>query len=318
LLVAASPARAGEPAACAGGPSVPGLDASQYQGKVSWPLVWAAGYRFAFLRVNDGTNDVDPTFADNWAGAKAAGLLRGAYQYFRPGEDVKEQASIIIKEIGRLKPGDLPVVMDIESLGGQAPEVVIARMRTWLALVKKRTGKTPVIYTNPATWSKLDEPDFSEFPLWIASWAADCPAEIGEWKQWRWWQHSSTGRMPGISADVDLDLFRGSFDDLKALAGLRARPPAATKNSAPAAGAEMSGAGVHLAWAPVAGATSYDVRMRYWNGRKWIDYHQWSTAAAGFDVWPQVDACTYEWRARACSGRDCSAWSRATEFDYDR
>ena len=62
--------------------TVPGIDVSKYQGVVDWPAVQKAGVRFAFIRVSDGLDSLDEHFAKNWTGAHAAGLLRGAYQYF--------------------------------------------------------------------------------------------------------------------------------------------------------------------------------------------------------------------------------------------
>jgi hypothetical protein len=39
------------------------------------------------------------------------------------------------------------------------------------------------------------------------------------WASWGIWQYGSTGTVPGISGDVDVDRFNGTLDDLKKLAG---------------------------------------------------------------------------------------------------
>ena len=62
---------------CPAGAVVQGIDVSEFQGAINWSAVKAAGKQFAFIRVSDGTYQ-DPKFATNWAGAKAAGILRGA------------------------------------------------------------------------------------------------------------------------------------------------------------------------------------------------------------------------------------------------
>ena len=51
-----------------------GIDVSHYQGEVDWPAVAASGVRFAFIKATDGVDDIDPRFAQNWAGAKLAGI----------------------------------------------------------------------------------------------------------------------------------------------------------------------------------------------------------------------------------------------------
>jgi Glycosyl hydrolases family 25 len=61
-----------------------GIDGSYYQGEVDWPSVVASGVSFAFIKATDGLDDIDPRSAQNWAGARAAGIVRGAYHFFRP------------------------------------------------------------------------------------------------------------------------------------------------------------------------------------------------------------------------------------------
>ena len=68
---------------CPSGPTVEGVDVSYYQGNIDWDAVWGSGRDFAVARVNDG-NFMDPQFDTYWSGMKAAGLIRGAYQFFRP------------------------------------------------------------------------------------------------------------------------------------------------------------------------------------------------------------------------------------------
>src|SRR5262249_54505220 len=68
---------------CADGPTVPGIDVSIYQGTIDWQKVHAAGIEFAFIRVSDGLDTLDSKYDVNWAGARAAGVLRGTYQFFR-------------------------------------------------------------------------------------------------------------------------------------------------------------------------------------------------------------------------------------------
>ena len=106
------------PPDCHDGPTTPGLDVSYYQDTIDWPKVRHAGLRFAFIRVSDGTTVDDPMFDKNWAGAKRAGLLRGAYQHFRPDENVRAQADMMIAALMH-DGGELPPVIDVEVDGGK-------------------------------------------------------------------------------------------------------------------------------------------------------------------------------------------------------
>ena len=62
---------------------VHGVDVSHHQGRIDWAMVAREpGQRFAYLKATQGRAHVDPEFARNWRGARAAGLKVGAYHYF--------------------------------------------------------------------------------------------------------------------------------------------------------------------------------------------------------------------------------------------
>src|SRR6266545_2185857 len=120
LFVAGGPGCAGDPAGelaqaamvCAKGATVPGIDVSKWQGTIDWSAVASSGVVFAFIRVNHGLDDIDEEFAASWSGARRAGVVRGAYQYFLPDEDAVAQADLFLARMGPLEPGDLPPVLD--------------------------------------------------------------------------------------------------------------------------------------------------------------------------------------------------------------
>ena len=69
--------------------------------------------------MSDGLEHPDSEFGANWKGIQSAGLVRGAYQYFEPGEDAAAQADLVVENVGVLGPADLPVVIDVETAGGE-------------------------------------------------------------------------------------------------------------------------------------------------------------------------------------------------------
>jgi lysozyme len=205
---------------CPGATRTYGIDVSYYQGTINWPAVKAAGKQFAIIRVSDGTGFRDPKFAANWRGAKAAGLAVGAYQFFRPTQNATAQADLMVDELQRVGfgAGDIPPVVDVEVTGGASDATVAARVNTWLQRVRARTGRLPLLYTSPGFWSGLGNPRPSPLPyLWVAHWGASCPTLPPNWGRLRFWQYSSTGRVAGISGDVDLDLYNGSLAELRGL-----------------------------------------------------------------------------------------------------
>lgn len=205
---------------CADGTTVPGIDVSVYQGTINWAQVRAAGKRFAFIRVANATT-MDTTFVRNWAGAREAGVLRGAYQYFQPDRDAVAQADLVVRAVGRLGEGDLPAVIDVETANSQTPATIVARVRTWMDRVEAGTGRRPIIYTGPYFWNTSvgGSNAFTADPLWIAHYTTGCPMVPNGWTRWGFWQNSSTGRVTGITGNVDTDSFNGTYEQLAALAG---------------------------------------------------------------------------------------------------
>lgn len=190
-----------------------GIDVSQDQGTVDWPSVQAAGYAFVFVKATDGETYVDPQFAQNWAGAKAAGLLRGAYHFFRAEDDPQAQAEFFWKTVGGV--GELPMVVDVEESMGQPSSVVISNLTSFLSSLQGWTNQQPMIYTDSGFWNGLGTSDFGPYPLWIAQYGVAAPALPAGWTLWDFWQHSETGQVAGIQGSVDLNVFSGSLSALQ-------------------------------------------------------------------------------------------------------
>ncbi len=210
-------------------PSVKGIDVSYYQGTINWTSVKNAGYSFAFARVSDGTGTIDSKFAANWSGIKSAGMVRGVYQFFRPNQDAAAQANLLLSKIGTLGAGDLPPVIDVEVTGGVSGSTVVSQVKIWLDIVRKATGKTPIVYTAKYFWDALpNTSSLGPVTLWVANWGVSSPALPNLWSTWTFWQYSATGSVPGISGDVDMDYFNGDITALKTLAGQSTPPPVYT------------------------------------------------------------------------------------------
>src|SRR5690606_30109782 len=103
-----------------------GIDVSYYQGKIDWPKVKAmeedgVKVTFAFIKATEGLLSVDPYFQRNWREAPKAGIKVGAYHFFRPKKSGLWQANFFLQTVS-LEKGDLPPVVDIESLDGVSPD----------------------------------------------------------------------------------------------------------------------------------------------------------------------------------------------------
>jgi len=189
--------------------AVQGVDVSVYQGNFDWAN---AGVQFGYARIGDGLGG-DSEFASNWSNMKSAGVLRGAYQFFEPGDDEVAQANLMIQAVGQLGEGDLPCMIDVEVTGGQSGATIATKVAHWMQLVQQGTGKAPIIYTGPYFWEdNVGSTSFGSTPLWVADYGPSCPLLPNGWSSWTIWQYSD-----GNGA-LDHDVFNGSLADLQKLA----------------------------------------------------------------------------------------------------
>ena len=239
-----------------------GVDVSSYQGgSIDWSAVKAAGRSFGFAKATEGTGYEDATFNHNWNGMKAAGMVRGAYHFFRASVDGTAQADYYVNFVnanGGFGAGDLPMI-DLEVTDGQSAATVIARTAAFLNEVKARTGKTVVFYTGLSFFQDtLGNPNFSSYPLFVADYdGAGCPYIPTSWPDWHFWQYDDDDSVAGIPGGVDGDLFNGTLAQLQALGGGHTGPKPPIPPPPTACGAIGSGEGL----GPGGAVTSCDGRF---------------------------------------------------------
>ncbi|MDR0269172.1 glycoside hydrolase family 25 protein [Paenibacillus sp.] len=198
-----------------------GIDVSHWQGIIDWKQVKNAGYSFAFTKATEGMKLVDDRFRINAQGAKAAGLLIGAYHLTRAHkvEDVKtelEHFVQIVESAGGMNSFRLPLVLDIETKEGGSRANISAIVREWITQFKLRTGRTLMIYTFPNFMDTSLDSVFGNTPLWYAYYGIGAPADRGGWKSWEFIQCTNKGRVPGINGNVDLDEYKENEVELMA------------------------------------------------------------------------------------------------------
>jgi lysozyme len=204
---------------CADGPTTLGIDVSKWQASVDWNAVANDGVEFAFIRVSHGVNTIDQFFEANWDGARDAGILRGAYQFFEPGQDPITQANILLDKMGPLQPGDLPPVIDVESHGNLSAATVASKVKQWVDHVEGQLGVKPIIYTGRYFWQDyVKTAEFAGYPLWIAHYTTGCPNLPVQWSDWTFHQYTDNGSTDGVDGPVDTNRFNGDKAALLAFA----------------------------------------------------------------------------------------------------
>lgn len=205
-----------------------GIDVSHHNGVIDWPAAARAGVVFAFAKATEGAQFRDRRFAANWVEMREAGVLRGAYHFFRPSVDAVVQADHFCDVVGALGPGDLPPVVDVEDTprAGEWEEIEpveerVHRLEAWIARVRERSARAPIVYTARSFWRHTfqDSKQLADAPLWIARWSTKPPLmPTGGWSDWMFWQYGDSGTVAGVKGPVDVDRFNGDEATLRALA----------------------------------------------------------------------------------------------------
>ena len=262
-----------------------GIDVSRYQGVIDWQQV-AVGKQFAIVRAvssNSGGVYVDPYFEQNVAGAHDAGMRVGVYYY-----TYARTEAAVINELETLLPVleglrlEYPVFVDVEasSLQSLGRTELTGLVRFAMDILDQK-GWFPGFYTyTNFAQNYLNMAELAEYPLWIA----DYRGFVGYQGSYDMWQYSSTGRVNGISGNVDLNYSYKDFLPLIKAAGKNgySQGPA----TLPLTGTELvvyqSGATYYFAPDPAAFSGTLPIG-RYpasevtdgeWNGAVWakIDY----------------------------------------------
>ena len=197
---------------------VHGIDVSHFQDQIFWDKVEqmrVGDHRiyFVFMRATMGDNRADDNFKRNWIAAQKQKLICGAYHFFDPSENATEQADNFLNTV-KLKKGNLPPVLDIETTENYGSTYLRKQAKIWLDKVEKNTGVQPIIYTNLRYYNKHLKGYFDEYPLWIAHYY-EAELQLHDDEHWHYWQHTDRGSVNGICGDVDMDVFNGTLSHLK-------------------------------------------------------------------------------------------------------
>lgn len=195
---------------------VRGIDISHYQSSIQWEHLRNASMnndpvRFIIIKATEGTTFMDDNFNENFYESKRNDFIRGAYHFFVPGVDAREQARFYLRQV-HLEPGDLPPVLDVEKMGTLTPQQLKRDVKIWLDAVEAKYHVKPILYTGyKFKMDYLNDSVFQSYPYWIAHYYVDKLEYKGPWIMW---QHTDCGRVSGIRGQVDCNIFNGSLQQL--------------------------------------------------------------------------------------------------------
>jgi len=245
------------------GGRIHGADISRWQHPGDAPIdfdkMYAAGVRFVMIKASDTRDTSDAItlkyVAMDHNAAQAAGIYTGFYHYATLPDstdpnvivtDARAQAQKAIwrlASLGGYTNRDLSYALDLENNCVRTSNGVCTKYtskalvtlwaETWLAMVKEKTGRTPILYSYSQFLENamLRSPELNQYPLWIAHYSlnpADPLAQPGQKKSgcyvhswttancsslWMMWQYTSCGiaKKYGVPGSrLDLNVFRGT------------------------------------------------------------------------------------------------------------
>lgn len=187
-----------------------GIDVSNHQGDIDWETVKNSGVEFVFIRIGFGHNREakimeDEKFRQNLEGARNAGLKVGLYFYSYATEiwEAEEQANWIVKTLNGEKI-DLPIVFDYETWKSfptyNINIIDLNKVAKRFLDILHDNGYEGMNYSSKYYLNTIW--NISEYPTWLAHYVSKTNYD----KDFKVWQFSNTGEVPGINGFVDLDV----------------------------------------------------------------------------------------------------------------
>lgn len=195
-----------------------GIDVSEFQGEeIDWKQVKDSGVEFVLIRLGyraygeTGDLVLDAMFEQNIKGASEEGLEVGVYFFSQAvsAAEAVEEAEFVLKHIRSYEISG-PVVYDTEEIKWDTARTDENTDQEFTNYCKvfcdtvEHEGYDSMIYSN-MKWMAftLDMEELTEYDFWYADYheIPQCPYD------YEIWQYSESGVVPGINANVDLNLW---------------------------------------------------------------------------------------------------------------
>ena len=217
------------------------IDVSEWQGDIDWAKAKADGVEGVIIRLGYGEgNNADKKAQRNISECKRLGIPFGIYWYSyadTPSIAKEEGADVVakLKQFG-VNPSDLayPVYYDLEKWTWEGhkpptdPNVYNNIVNNWYSALQSAGYKNLGVYSYTSyLQGPLKHADIYAKTTWVAQYGARMGFDSFPTDS-RGWQYTSTGKVDGISGNVDMNAFGnkayvngGSSNDLQAAIDVR-------------------------------------------------------------------------------------------------
>lgn len=199
---------------------VKGIDVSHHNPILNWENILEQNITFAYMKATEGTSHEDRNYPYNYDLARKSNIKVGSYHFYTFALSGKEQAQHFLK-IAKFKPGDMLPAIDVEhspvnpsSKDPKYVALVIEELKVLENELFEHFGVHPIIYTNKDCYKLYVKKHFPHNYIWMCDLYNEPSKDLNNWKIW---QFTHKGELPGIDGHIDLNYYRYSFDEFKEL-----------------------------------------------------------------------------------------------------
>lgn len=165
-------------------------------------------------KATEGSTYVDEKLAARHHLAKDAGMLWGCYHFLNSKSSGEEQARHFVDTM------DMQGVLNDDTLVAcdhEDTDAALSLVRDFLLSLHERVGRMPVIYSGHVLKEQLADYVGEDIPirLWLAQYSDNPEVPPGFDDYWLW-QFADDGVVSGIDGPVDLNLYEGTEEQLRA------------------------------------------------------------------------------------------------------
>lgn len=186
-----------------------GIDVSGYQGNIDWKKVKNDGVKFAIIKLgtiyDEDENSEESTFERNYNECIKNNIPVGVYvyNYCNSIEALKKGANWVLEVLNK-RALNLPVYLDMEDKTIVSEgKAALTNQCNEFAKILTNAGYEVGVYAN-LNWFEnyLEAKEFnSNISVWVAQYYKECEYE----GKYDIWQYSSSGKVDGISGNVDMN-----------------------------------------------------------------------------------------------------------------
>lgn len=202
-----------------------GVDVSKWQGKIDWERVKKAGIQFAIIRAGYGQNNIDEQFKRNISECNRLSIPAGVYWFSYAYTPVmaKQEAQYCLNAIKPYRI-EYPVVFDFEydsvNYAKKKGVTITKALATDIAEAFLKTieesGYYPMIYTNRDYMVNMfDMNRLKKYDIWYARYTSKLDKQ-----DVAIWQYTSSGKVDGISGNVDMNISYKDYPSIISNLGL--------------------------------------------------------------------------------------------------